>query len=187
MKSEISAADVELWRTELGFDVESLPAALVAHSHEHNLTRTQQIQLEAIAKLRGGGMSVRAICDALQVSAHTVLAVEQHHPALVATYKERMAGRCERVAGLVVESIEEDVLSGRMKPGEKGLAAGILLTKAAELRGQVPVANQHEVRITVEDLRGEQARLREMLKAAPRVIDVESSDSQSGVSEGKGL
>jgi len=187
MKSEISAADVELWRTELGFDVESLPAALVAHSHEHNLTRTQQIQLEAIAKLRGGGMSVRQICEVLKVSEHTVLAVEQHHPQLVATFKERMASRCEQVAAMVVESIQDDVLSKRMKTGEKGLAADILLRNAAALRGQVPVANQHEVRITVEDLRGEQARLREMLKAAPRVIDVETSDSQSGGSDGKGL
>jgi len=187
MKSEISAADVELWRTELGFDVESLPAALVAHSHEHNLTRTQQIQLEAIAKLRGGGMSVRAICVALKVSEHTVLAVEQHHPQLVATYKERMSALCKRAGMVLAESILEDVITGKMKPGEKGLAMGILMTKAGELDGQVPVANQHEVRITVEDLRGEQARLREMLKAAPRVYDVETSDSQSGVSEGKGL
>jgi hypothetical protein len=179
MDEGITKQDLTVWKTELGFPVESLPEELVAHSHENNLTRMQRVQIEAIAKLRGLGMSVRAVADVLGVGTKTVMAVERYHPALVTTYKERMASLCEGVAGRIVESLLEDVESGRMKPGEKGLAAGILLTKAGELRGQAPSENRHEVKISVEDLGAWQRQIKAQLQEQV-VIDVESSDSKSG-------
>lgn len=140
-----------------------------ADAHHHDLSRTAKETIEQIAALRGRGMSIRSVAGILGVGFHTVLEVERRHSSTVATHKERVASVCFQTAGVIVESLLEDALAGRLKPGEKALSAGILLTKAAELRGEPgTIIEKREVSIRLDDVRT-------FFERASRPIECEST------------
>lgn len=155
---------------------EVLSIVEVAGRHEHNLSRTAADLVDRIASLRARSCSVRFVCNTLNVSAHTVLEVERRHPQLVATHKERLATKCEQVAGLLVEAIEEKAIAGELKVGEMGLNAGILLTKAGELRGgAAAAARASEDVLSVETYLDRMKRVRSKLVGVTVPIDSTTS------------
>lgn len=141
-----------------------------ACERKHDLSRVDRRIVDLVAALRGAGMSVRACKDALGVSEHTVLAVGRYHPDLVATAKERAATTCFEVGHLIAEKLGQAALEGRLKPGEMGLSAGIMFTKAAELRGEATAV----LEVRTESGDDFLARLK---RAKAGVVDVASSVS----------
>ncbi len=130
----------------INFPAELFPQAVIdgmteqavkaACERKHDLSRVDRRIVDMVAALRGAGVSVRACKNALGVSEHTVLAVGRYHPDLVATAKERAATTCFEVGHLIAEKLGQAALDDKLRPGEMGLSAGIMFTKAAELRGE---------------------------------------------------
>lgn len=134
----------------------------------HNGKMTDQGLKEAIVRLRGSGVPVRTVCQALKCSPHTVQVAEREHPELMATVKERTAQAWELVQTMCAEGLIERLQAGALKPGEMGLTGGIAGTKAAELRGEATVRVSVEVLPSAEEMEERAKRLVEKV----RVIDV---------------
>lgn len=135
---------------------------------------------EAIVRLRGAGVSIRVVCQALGVHAEVVSLAEREDPELVSTLKERRARAWELVESMCAEGLVEAIQAGKLPPGQMGLTGGIAGTKAAEARGQSPVEHRHEVRITLEDARQAQAELVERLRSKlPQVIDLPAQKGEA--------
>ena len=170
----------------INFPAELFPQAVIdglteqavktACERKHDLSRVDRRIVDMIASLRGAGVSVRACRDALGVSEHTVLAVGRYHPNLVATAKERAATTCFEVGHLIAEKLGQAALDDKLRPGEMGLSAGIMFTKAAELRGEATAVL--EVRTETGD--DFVARLKRVKSAS---VDVSTTVSACGTQQ----
>lgn len=174
----MTAAGAELFAADV-LDQLSEQGVRAACERKHDLSRVDRRIVDIIAAMRGAGMTVRAVRDALSVSEHTVLAVGRYHPDLVATAKERAAATCFEVGHLIAEKLGQAAMQDRLKPGEMGLSAGIMFTKAAELRGEATAI------LEVRSESGDDfvARLK---RAKGAVLDVSSSVSSEEAQQNSG-
>jgi len=95
----------------------------------------------AVLALLAEGLSVRAVCKALKVSHHTVLAVRQREASTIATLKERIATLAADGAKLCVEAIIErlfdDEALKKISARDLSIIAGVLIDKGQLLSGGV--------------------------------------------------
>lgn len=134
-------------------EIETLTAQDVAAAcaRNYDLSRTDRRIVDAVAAMRAAGDSYRRIKAVLRVGDHLIQAVERHHPALVATEKERLARTMRIASGMATEKFAEAVAEGRTKPMESVVGAGILAQRAAELMGEASVIIEHRRAETADD------------------------------------
>lgn len=146
-------------------------------SGEHVARNQERYRL--IVKALGQNLPVRMICEAFGVSHHTVKAIREREPDMVATEKQRFSKLLGHAARMSVEGYLDDLQNGKVPSNVKSVSAAIFLDKKALLDGEATSRVEH-VRAdvpTIEEMR----RVIEALPAADVADQV--SDSQS---EGKG-
>ena len=110
-------------RAEQGefFDAVDMPVALeLLESPEEQAKRFTGEQVArnrkrylAIVRALGQNLPVRMICEAFGISHHTVKAIREREPELVATEKQRVARMLGHAARLCVESFIDDLQKKR--------------------------------------------------------------------------
>jgi transcriptional regulator with XRE-family HTH domain len=145
---------------------------------EKNRERVQQI-----ISARAMGFTVRQICQAFNVSPHTLAELERRHGEKLATLKDRLA----RKFGVFVELGIDRAISevGRMDVDRLLISLGIATEKVQLLSGEptVIVGSEGPKVHTVEALRERLARAKNVtgsaLESAEQTRDLEPSPSAS--------
>lgn len=91
-------------------------------------------RVSAILSALAANLSLRKIIKTFGVSGHTLKALESKHLPEIAARKERLASKCEFFAEYAVDRLiheAEDIPIGQVP-----MAAGIMMDKAAQLRGE---------------------------------------------------
>jgi hypothetical protein len=142
------------------------------------LARNRERYLEVVRAL-GQGLGRRQIARAFGISTHTVQAIFEREPELVATERLKTGTQLRRVVRMSLDALEEALAEGKISAGQLPVATAILLDKSAAWDGQpsqVMVVrhelDQSAVLRAFEDLRSRPATLEAELVPSP--------DSQSG-------
>ena len=92
---------------------------------------------QVIASLLAENMGVKTVATLAKVSVHTVQAVREHEPQLIATLKERIAKGARSTARLCIDRLRDVVLDKDSKISARDLAiiTGVLVDKAELLSG----------------------------------------------------
>lgn len=90
-----------------------------------------------VVQCLGQGMGVREICRRLGVHHRTIAAVSIAEGQTIDTMRKELGARALGVAGLALERLEEQIMSGSVKPAELSMAVGILVDKGQVLTGGV--------------------------------------------------
>lgn len=142
------------------------------------LARNRERYLEVVRAL-GQGLGRRQIARAFGISTHTVQAIFEREPELVATERLKTGTQLRRVVRMSLDALEEALAEGKISAGQLPVATAILLDKSAAWDGQpsqVMVVrhelDQSAVLRAFADLRSRPATLEAELVPAP--------DSQSG-------
>jgi hypothetical protein len=112
------------------------PAMQGQYSGERLHAERPEIYAEVVNML-GQGCSIRSIKRRCKVHHRTIEAVRVREGETIDTLRKRMGRSCFALANVVLESLEEDVLSGVLKPEAKAFAAGMLMDKGQLLSGGV--------------------------------------------------
>ena len=123
------------------------PAMQGQYSGERLHAERPEIYAEVINML-GQGCSIRSIKRRCKVHHRTIEAVRIREGDTIDTLRKRMGRSCFSLANVVLESLEEDVAAGILKPEAKAFAAGMLLDKAQLLTGGV---TERVERVTAPD------------------------------------
>jgi len=141
------------------------------------LARNRERYLEVVRAL-GQGLGRRQIARAFGISTHTVQAIFEREPELVATERLKTGTQLRRVVRMSLDALEEALAEGKISAGQLPVATAILLDKSAAWDGQpsqVMVVrhelDQSAVLRAFADLRSRPALEAEL---------VPSPDSQSG-------
>ncbi|MBK8002309.1 MAG: helix-turn-helix domain-containing protein, partial [Verrucomicrobia bacterium] len=152
-----------------------LPAEEQRRRFTADMVARNQERYRAIVGAIAEGLGVRQICRAFGVSHHTVQAIRERDPQLVATEKERARGEFRQLVRLASDRLREALENDELAPGQLPVALGILVDKSLALEGQpmMTVAVRHEV---------DQESVRRMFEslAQPVTLDVRALDSESG-------
>lgn len=159
------------------FDPSALPAGrellLPVEEQRHRFT-AEQVALNveryaAIVSAIAEGLGVRQICRAFGVSHHTVLAIREKDPALIATEKERHRGEFRNLVRLAADRLREALEKDELSPSALPVALGILQDKSLALEGMpsMVVSVRHEL-----DQDAVTSAFRRLQQQATAVIDV---------------
>lgn len=117
---------------------------------------------QVVASLLAEGLGVKTVAALAKVSVHTVQAVRDHEPHLIATLKEDIAKTARSTARLCVDRLRDAVLNPDSKISARDLAiiTGVLVDKAELLSGgptarlEIGEAGGHgELQAFMEELR----------------------------------
>lgn len=104
---------------------------------------------DAIIRALAEGQGLLRIARAFGVSHHTVAALRDSRPDLVAIEKEQLSRNLGRVMSVCLERFEEGVVDGKVHPGQLPVGFGILADKKALLDGEATIrverVQRHEV------------------------------------------
>jgi hypothetical protein len=109
------------------------------------------------------------------VSHHTVKAIREREPELVATEKRRLSATLGHAARLCAESLIDDLQDGKVPANVKSISLGILLDKKAMLDG--------EPTLRVEHVRNEDLTIERVLAEMKRIPD-STSEGTLRIAEG---
>jgi hypothetical protein len=147
-------------------------------------------KVSAICNALAGGIGIIRIARAFGVSEHTVMAIRDRHPELIAMEEKELSRTYGKILKLSAERYLEALVAGSIHPAQLPVGMGIVFDKKALLDGKpTQIVHHQEKDLTVEDLN----RLFESMKVAKvaPVLELEEnsseSDSQSGGESGKAL
>ena len=137
-----------------------LPREEQAHRFTGEIIAKNEAKYLAIVHALGQGMGRRQIARAFGVSHHTVQAIWEREPVLVATEKEKTGRQLRRVTRMSLDALEEALDEGRITHGQLPVTTAILLDKSMAWDGQATTVvavrheiDQHKVRALFESLR----------------------------------
>ena len=137
-------------------------------------------KVQAIVQALASGVGQLKVASAFSVSVHTVRAIIQRHPELIAIEEKKLSSDIGFAVKLGVERYIEAIVSGAIPAAQLPVGLGILFDKKQLLDGK-PTAIQGSSKpvLTLESMK-------QALEALPEAIDVESekiggkSETQSG-------
>lgn len=136
-------------------------------------------RLEAICNALAQGIGIKRVAQAFGASIHTVMAIRERHPDLIATEKKALSGQIGRILKLSADRYEEALVEGAIAPGQIPVGFGIFADKKSLLDGDpTAIVEQRSSGPRTEDVR---AYLERMTRVNGLVEDQKetSSDSQS--------
>ena len=101
------------------------------------IVQANQARIEGILAARAMGLSIRQVCAAYRVGAHTLAEIERSRGAKLATLKDRFARRLGAFVELGLDRMLESVES--MDPDKLPLAVAIAIDKLQVLTGEPSV------------------------------------------------
>lgn len=152
------------------------PEARKRFTAEHLLANIEK--RDAICRALAEGVGIIRIARAFGVSEHTVMALKEKRPDLVAMEKKQLSGQIGRILRLSAERYEEGLLSGKIAPAQIPVGFGIFADKKAMLDGEASLVIEHRLSTggSAEDFI---KKLEEMKRArpaaAPATIDCAST------------
>jgi|SRR5581483_67555 len=122
---------------------------------------------DAVVNLLAQGVGIQRICRAMraqgvQIGEHSVMALMQRRPDLVAMAKKQLSEQLGRIVKLAADSIEQRLIEGKFKPGSVDLA--VFIDKKASVDGEASmvIEHRHTLAASAEDFR---RRLEDMKRA----------------------
>lgn len=149
---------------------EAIAAPAAAGSHEYDLSRTPPEKQAAIARALAGKLPLVDICRMFACSPHTVYAVRDQRPDLVASSKENLAhlgAKFAMVSESCLEEFTKDLIAGAVLPREKSFAAKLFADAALPLMGQPTAIVEHKKGKSASELAAKLAQVR------AQIVDVE--------------
>lgn len=138
-------------------------------------------KVRAICAALAEGIGVQRIARAFAVSTHTVLAMRERHPELIAIEKKQLSGQVGRILKLSADRFEAALINGEVSPALLPVAFGIFTDKQAQLEaalsGSVAV-DSVQPGVSVEAVK---AMLEEMKFRAAKSVSVVAEESLKGV------
>jgi hypothetical protein len=130
---------------------------------------------DAVVKLLAEGVGIRRIARKMreagvQIGEHSIFALRDRRPDLVATEKKLLSQQLGRIGKLMADNMEERLINNTWSPSSVDL--GILLDKRAMLDGEASMIIEH--RLTIDVSPDAFARRIEQMKKA-KAVDCESS------------
>lgn len=148
---------------------------------------------DAIVRALAEGIGVNRIAKAFSVSVHTVMALRDRHPDLIAAEKQALSRQFGRLLKLSADRYEEALINDEVSPSQLPVAMGILSDKKALLDGDPTLRVDHGKRneVTADDVREYLARLksanghgaRDLIEAGETDHQSDSTDAQTVASE----
>lgn len=130
---------------------------------------------DGIVQALAAGMGMIKIAAVFRVSVHTVMALRDQRPELVAIEKKRLSGNIGRLLGLMAERYETALINGEVAPSQLPIPMAVFIDKKRDLDGEpgLVVEHRHSHELTVEGLR-ERIEKMKRVTTEQAVIDVES-------------
>jgi hypothetical protein len=160
-----------------------VPKAEQAHRFTGELVARNEAKYLAIVRALGLGLGRRQFARAFGVSHHTVQAIFEREPAMVATEKESTGRQLRRVVRMSLDATEEALEKGEIPKGSLPVTTAILIDKSLNWDGQAT----HTVTVRHE---WDQEKLRASFRALEQpAIEAElvTPESVSGGIEAKPL
>lgn len=111
------------------------PVAQQGHYTAERLFAERPEIYREVVRLSAEDVSIRQIKRLCKVHHRTIEAVRRREGETIDTLKREIGGRCFSVGRMLIESIEEDVMAGRLKPEHKAVTFGIIAEKGQLLTG----------------------------------------------------
>lgn len=110
-------------------------------------------KVAAICNALAGGIGIIRIARAFGVSEHTVMAIRDRHPELIAMEEKELSRTYGKILKLSAERYLEALVSGSIQPAQLPIGMGIIFDKKALLDGKpTQIVHHQEKDLTVEDL-----------------------------------
>lgn len=142
----------------LRVDQPDAPKRFTAEHLEANIAKR-----DAVIRALAEGVGIIRIARAFGVSEHTVMALRDRRPELVAMEKKQLSGQLSRILRLSAERYEEGLLAGKVAPAQIPVGFGIFADKKAMLDGEASLVIEH--RITAPSAEDFARKLEEMKRA----------------------
>lgn len=137
---------------------------------------------DAVVRLLAEGVGILRIARMMRaqgvaIGEHSIMALRDRRPDLVAIEKKQLSQQLGRISKLMADSIEERLVTGKMKPSSVDLA--VMIDKKAGVDGDAQMVIEH--RHTVDASADAFVRKLEAMKRA-KVIELpaDSQDLNSG-------
>lgn len=120
---------------EMGSEYIGDPKRKGQYTAEELFQERPEIYREIVRLLAGREVSIRGIKRVCKVHHCTIRAVSSREGETIDTLRLSMGRRALEVGALLIEEIEEDIVQGKLKPGEKSFALVALVDKGQVLTG----------------------------------------------------
>lgn len=120
---------------EMGLDYIGAPERKGQYTAEELFRDRPEIYREIVRLLAAKEVSIRGIKRVCKVHHCTIRAVATREGETIDTLRLSMGRRALEVGALLIEEIEEDIVQGNLKPGEKSFALVALVDKGQVLTG----------------------------------------------------
>lgn len=135
-------------------------------------------KVRAICAALAEGIGVNRIAKAFSVSIHTVLALRDRHPELIAAEEKMLSAQISRVLKVGVDRYLQALVDGVIPAAQLPVGLGILFDKKQLLDGKPTTISSSQKQVATFE------EMKRALEALP--IDVEViSETQSGGQDGK--
>jgi hypothetical protein len=177
-ESDTQCLPLEIDGGQLSFFSDQEESRIKGLSTGEGLFKRDPRLYQLTVKLLGQDAPIREIMRITGLHNRTIQAVREREGETIDTLRKSLGARALRTATLAIESLEEKILEGFVKPGELAMAAGILIDKGQVLTGGVTARMETLAGEKVED------RLKDLLASIP-VADAETvKDCGTGIGGG---
>lgn len=122
----------------LRLDEPDAPKRFTAEHLDANIAKR-----DAVIRALAEGVGIIRIARAFGLSEHTVMALRDRRPDLVAMEKKQLSGQIGRILKLSAERYEEGLLAGKVAAAQIPVGFGIFADKKAMLDGEASLVIEH--------------------------------------------
>jgi hypothetical protein len=145
---------------DINLGAELLRAEDAANGYTGKIVEKNAARVQTILAVRAMGHPLRVICEAFNVSPHTVAELERRHATKLATLKERIVRKAGAFVELGLDRLLDPKEIKQMDIDKLMISVGIAIDKMQVLSGEpsVIVGTNEVPRYTIEALRERLAR-----------------------------